>query len=119
MRAMKVFTFQRLIVLWLVAVTLYPMTSPAPLIYVPGEGWSYVRPGDSEASRWRRPNATEQIQVSRDADQAVIDWLGSLPSGSWINGLSPITAQKLSISLPKATMISAISIKPLKNTKYC
>jgi len=70
MRAMKVFTFQRLIVLWLVAVTLYPMTSPAPLIYVPGEGWSYVRPGDSEASRWRRPNATEQIQVSRDADQA-------------------------------------------------
>ena len=67
---MRVISFQRLIVMWLVAVTLYPMTSPAPLIYVPGEGWSYVRAGESEASRWRRPNATEQIQVSKDADEA-------------------------------------------------
>lgn len=66
---MKVLTFRHLLTLGFALIILMPMTSPAPLIYVPGEGWSYVRPGDTEASRWKRPNAQEQIQLARDADQ--------------------------------------------------
>lgn len=45
-----------------VVVVLLPSRSPAPLIYVPGEGWYYESPG--EQAKWQRPRAKEQIEVA-------------------------------------------------------
>ncbi len=38
---------------------------PAPLIYTPGEGWTYETP--SQAGRWQRDTAKEQIDVAQAA----------------------------------------------------
>lgn len=40
--------------------------SPAPLIYRPGEGWSYERVGES-GSQWERTRARDQLQVAQEA----------------------------------------------------
>jgi outer membrane assembly lipoprotein YfiO len=51
--------------LLLLAVVLLPSRSPAPLIYVPGEGWYYEPYG--ETADWQRPKAKDQLQVAEDA----------------------------------------------------
>ncbi len=47
------------------AVALLPLRSPAPLMYVPGEGWYYEPYGES--AKWQRTRAKEQLQVAEDA----------------------------------------------------
>src|SRR5216684_3268224 len=49
-----------LIICCLVAV---PFRSPAPLIYRPGEGWSYESAGGG--GKWQRPRAKEQLEVAQ------------------------------------------------------
>ena len=52
--------------MWIVALlALTPFRSPAPLMYVPGEGWYYESAGGNSA--WQRPRAKDQLEV---ADQA-------------------------------------------------
>ncbi len=46
-------------------VVLLPMHSPAPLMYVPGEGWYYEPYG--ETAKWQRTRAKDQLQVAEDA----------------------------------------------------
>lgn len=48
-----------------VIVVLLPSRSPAPLIYVPGEGWYYETPGS--AAKWQRTRAKDQIDVAEQA----------------------------------------------------
>ena len=40
-----------------------PFSSPAPLIYTPGEGWYYELPG--QTADWQRPRAREQLAVAQ------------------------------------------------------
>jgi outer membrane protein assembly factor BamD len=42
-----------------------PYRAPAPLIYRPGEGWSYQMPGTK--GDWRKVRAKDQLQVAQDA----------------------------------------------------
>jgi outer membrane protein assembly factor BamD (BamD/ComL family) len=49
----------------LLAVLAFPHVSPAPLIYVPGEGWVYEAPG--KEGRWHRMRAEDQLQVAQEA----------------------------------------------------
>jgi len=49
----------------------WPNSSPAPIIFRPGEGWSYE--SLSGVGSWRRANAKDQLAVARDAF-AVEDW---------------------------------------------
>jgi len=49
----------------LVVVVLLPSRSPAPLVFVPGEGWSYQSYG--ETGKWQRPRAKEQLEVAEQA----------------------------------------------------
>jgi outer membrane protein assembly factor BamD len=51
-----------LIVLFVAAL---PYRSPAPLIYRPGEGWSYESPGNKED--WHRARAKDQLAVAQKA----------------------------------------------------
>ena len=44
---------------------LLPSRSPAPLMYVPGEGWYYEAYG--ETAQWQRPHAKDQLKVAEDA----------------------------------------------------
>jgi outer membrane protein assembly factor BamD len=46
-------------------VALLPFRSPAPLVYVPGEGWYYETPG--QAMRWQRNRAADQLDVAEKA----------------------------------------------------
>src|SRR5262245_36282194 len=50
----------------LFALLVFPSVSPAPLIYRPGEGWVYERPGKSGAS-WTRNRAKDQLEVAQKA----------------------------------------------------
>jgi len=43
----------------------FPFRSPAPLIYRPGEGWTYEPVGGG--GNWRRPRAKEQLDVAQQA----------------------------------------------------
>jgi outer membrane protein assembly factor BamD (BamD/ComL family) len=43
----------------------FPSTSPAPLIYRPGEGWTYEPVGGG--GKWRRTRAKEQLEVAQEA----------------------------------------------------
>lgn len=43
----------------------FPFTSPAPLIYRPGEGWVYETPGAT--GRWTRTRAKDQLEVAEQA----------------------------------------------------
>ncbi len=47
------------------AVVLYPLPSPAPLTYTPGEGWSYELFGGG--GNWQRANAKDQLAVATEA----------------------------------------------------
>lgn len=46
-------------------VWMLPFRSPAPLIYTPGEGWTYEAVG--EVGNWQRPRAKDQLIVAQDA----------------------------------------------------
>lgn len=50
--------------LWLLCL-LGPVPAPAPLIYTPGEGWSYEPVGGE--GRWRRARAKDQLEVAQEA----------------------------------------------------
>jgi outer membrane protein assembly factor BamD (BamD/ComL family) len=52
-------------ILLLLVVVLLPSRSPAPLVYVPGEGWYYENYG--ETGKWQRPRAKEQLEVAEQA----------------------------------------------------
>src|SRR5579864_3464432 len=43
----------------------FPFRSPAPLIYRPGEGWTYEPVGGE--GKWQRPRAKEQMDVAQAA----------------------------------------------------
>jgi len=47
------------------AVVLFPTRAPAPLFYVPGEGWYYESYGQN--IKWQRPRAKEQLDVAQQA----------------------------------------------------
>jgi len=49
----------------LLAVVLLPSRSPAPLIFVPGEGWYYESYGTT--AKWQRTRAKEQLEVAQQA----------------------------------------------------
>ena len=49
-------------------VILLPNRSPAPLVYVPGEGWSYEPVGGE--GKWRRMRAKDQMEVAQQAFDA-------------------------------------------------
>jgi outer membrane protein assembly factor BamD len=49
----------------LVALVMLPYRSPAPLIYRPGEGWTYETPGAK--GDWRRQRAKDQLEISKQA----------------------------------------------------
>ena len=53
--------------LLLVAVVflLWPNNSPAPIIYRPGEGWSYE--SKDSVGKWRRDRAKSQLEVAQEA----------------------------------------------------
>ena len=54
--------------LWIilaVVVVLLPSRSPAPLMYVPGEGWYYEPYGENAA--WQRTRAKDQLEVAETA----------------------------------------------------
>ena len=58
----------RRFVFWMLLVTcvaLLPFRSPAPLVYVPGEGWYYETVG--EASKWQRNRAKDQLEVAEQS----------------------------------------------------
>ena len=57
----------RSIRLVLIAVCLlaFPFRSPAPLIYRPGEGWSYEPVGGE--GKWQQPRAKDQLEVAQAA----------------------------------------------------
>lgn len=42
-----------------------PLRSPAPLVYIPGEGWYYENYGEN--GKWQRPRAKEQLDVAEEA----------------------------------------------------
>jgi outer membrane protein assembly factor BamD len=46
-------------------VTLLPFRAPAPLIYVPGEGWYYEPYGEN--AKWQRTRAKDQLDVAQEA----------------------------------------------------
>jgi outer membrane protein assembly factor BamD len=46
-------------------VVLFPFRAPAPLFYVPGEGWYYELYGQN--AKWQRPRAKEQLDVAEQA----------------------------------------------------
>ncbi len=59
---------RRSVTLWvLIALGLaaFPCRSPAPLVYRPGEGWTYEPVGGE--GKWRRPRAKEQLEVAQAA----------------------------------------------------
>jgi outer membrane protein assembly factor BamD len=51
--------------IFIACVVLIPLRSPAPLFYVPGEGWYYEPYGQS--AKWQRPRAKEQLDVAQAA----------------------------------------------------
>jgi outer membrane protein assembly factor BamD len=51
--------------LLLAVMVLLPSRAPAPLVFVPGEGWYYENYG--ETAKWQRPRAKEQLQVAEEA----------------------------------------------------
>ena len=51
--------------LLLAVLVLLPTRSPAPLVFTPGEGWSYENVG--ETGKWQRPRAKDQLEVAEQA----------------------------------------------------
>ncbi|HMP82861.1 MAG TPA: outer membrane protein assembly factor BamD [Verrucomicrobiota bacterium] len=55
-------------ILVIAIVALLPFRSPAPLVYVPGEGWTYEPVGAE--GRWKRSRAKDQLDVAEQAFDA-------------------------------------------------
>jgi outer membrane protein assembly factor BamD len=53
------------LVLILIVVVFMPLNCPAPLVYRPGEGWSYEAPGS--VGKWHRDRAKSQLEVAQEA----------------------------------------------------
>jgi outer membrane protein assembly factor BamD len=53
------------LVLLVMLVALLPFRSPAPLIYVPGEGWYYESSGEN--ANWQRTRAKDQLDVAEQS----------------------------------------------------
>src|SRR6516225_6090763 len=53
------------LILVFTSVMLVPFRSPAPLIYTPGEGWTYETAGSE--GNWVRTRAKDQLIVAQDA----------------------------------------------------
>lgn len=53
------------VVLVLLLIVLFPRECPAPLVYRPGEGWSYETPG--QEVKWTRKRASAQLEVAQQA----------------------------------------------------
>jgi len=51
-----------------VGVLAFPYRSPAPLVYKPGEGWTYEKPG--ETGDWQKTRAADQLEVAQKAFDA-------------------------------------------------
>jgi len=49
----------------ILGVALVPLRSPAPLIYTPGEGWTWEAAGSE--GKWRRETAKDQLEVAKTA----------------------------------------------------
>lgn len=56
------------LILLVTLVALTPFRSPAPLTYIPGEGWYYESYGEN--GKWQRARAKDQLQVAEAAFQA-------------------------------------------------
>jgi outer membrane protein assembly factor BamD len=54
-----------ILILSLAVVVLLPTRAPAPLIFVPGEGWYYESAG--ETANWQRTRAKDQLEVAEAA----------------------------------------------------
>jgi len=52
------------LLLTIACVVLFPFRSPAPLIYTPGEGWTYEPYG---GGKWQRTRAKDQLIVAQEA----------------------------------------------------
>ena len=61
---------RRSVFLYLVAASIVfvPNRSPAPLIFTPGEGWSYESVGSE--GKWKRTRAQDQLEVAQEAFDA-------------------------------------------------
>src|SRR5206468_8503858 len=58
-----------LVAIWLLA---FPVRSPAPCIYRPGQGWTYEPVGGG--GKWQMPRAKDQLEVAQAAfDKRVYD----------------------------------------------
>jgi outer membrane protein assembly factor BamD len=57
--------FSARLALILLGLVLFPYRSPAPLIYRPGEGWSYEMPGAK--GDWHKQRAKDQLEFSQQA----------------------------------------------------
>ena len=57
--------FSARVALVLLALFLFPNRSPAPLVYHPGEGWTYETVGSK--GEWRKQRAKDQLEVSQQA----------------------------------------------------
>jgi outer membrane protein assembly factor BamD len=49
----------------LLGVVVFPSRSPAPLIYTPGEGWTYEPVGGE--GKWRKTRAKDQLEVAQES----------------------------------------------------
>jgi outer membrane protein assembly factor BamD len=54
-----------LLLISIACMVLFPFRAPAPLFYVPGEGWYYESYGKNV--KWQRPRAKEQLDVAEQA----------------------------------------------------
>jgi outer membrane protein assembly factor BamD (BamD/ComL family) len=54
------------VILICLAVLVFPSRCPAPLVYRPGEGWSYESPS-GKADEWRKLRAKDQLDVAQAA----------------------------------------------------
>ena len=52
-------------ILLVALIALLPFRSPAPLVYIPGEGWYYESYG--ETLSWQRSRAKDQLEVAEVA----------------------------------------------------
>ncbi len=81
---------RRILTLLLLAtgLVLVPLRSPAPLVYTPGEGWSYESVG--KVGHWKRQRAKDQLDVAREAfDQK--DFSTSLKAAKYLVKTWPLS----------------------------
>lgn len=65
-----------------------PLRSPAPLVYTPGEGWTYESLGG--IGKWRRERAKDQLEVAQQAFEAK-DYALAARSGAYLLRTWPLS----------------------------